>query len=294
MPARDLGLIALVILAWGSNFTAMKLALEEVPPFLFVALRFAILLPLLALLKRPAIGWGRILAIGALINMAQFAFLFAAFGAGASAGLTSLLIQTQAPMTILLSLLVFGERVGRLQWLGLITALSGLAVFAASAGGTLTGAGLALILAGALSWALGNLVLKRVGRVNTLALFIWASLVPPLPMLGLSLAVEGPAPFATIAAMSGQAWAAVIYVALASTVLGYSIWGALLARHPAAAVTPFALLIPVVGIAVAAAVLGERLTPRDLVGGAVILAGLVLIQFRPRRRGRVQRSGSGP
>jgi len=283
MPPRDLALIALVILAWGSNFTAMKLALEEVPPFLFVALRFAILLPLLMVLKRPAIGWGRIIAVGLLINMAQFAFLFAALRADASAGLASLLIQMQAPMTILLSFLVFGERVRPLQAVGLVIALAGLGVFATTVGGAVTGLGLALILAGALSWALGNLVLKRVGPVNTLALFIWASLIPPLPMLGLSVLYESPAPLATIAAMSAQGWMAVIYVALASTVLGYSIWGALLARHPAASVTPFALLIPVVGVAVAAAILGERLTPRDLLGGAIILAGLALTQIPPRR-----------
>ncbi|MGR3708180.1 MAG: EamA family transporter [Alterinioella nitratireducens] len=283
MPPRDIGLIALVILAWGSNFTAMKLALEEVPPFLMVGLRFAILVPLIAVLKRPALPWSRILAVGALINMGQFAFLFAALNAEASAGLASLLIQMQAPLTIALSFLVFGERIRPLQIAGLALALAGLGVFAASSGGNVTGLGLALLLMAALSWACGNLVLKRVGRVDTLALFIWASLVPPLPMLALSVAVEGPAPFATIAAMSAQGWLAVIYVALASTVLGYSIWGALLARHPAALVTPFALLIPVVGVSIAALVLGESLTPRDAIGGAIILAGLALTQMGAKR-----------
>ena len=283
MPGRDLALIALVILAWGSNFTAMKLALEEVPPFLLVALRFAILLPLLAVLKRPAIGWGKIIAVGALINMAQFAFLFAALRSDASAGLASLLIQIQVPLTILLSRVVFGERLRPLQAAGLGIALAGLGVFATSAGGAVTGLGLFLILMGALSWALGNLVLKRVGRIDTLALFVWASLVPPIPMLALSIMVETPSPFATIAAISVQGWLAVIYVALASTVLGYSIWGALLARHAAASVTPFALLIPVVGMAVAAAILGETPTPRDLVGGAIILAGIALTQVAPRQ-----------
>lgn len=283
MPPRDIGLIALVILAWGSNFTAMKLALEEVPPFLMVGLRFAILVPLIALLKRPALPLSRILAVGALINMGQFAFLFAALNAEASAGLASLLIQMQAPLTIALSFLVFGERIRPPQIAGLALALAGLGVFAASSGGNVTGLGLALLLMAALSWACGNLVLKRVGRVDTLALFIWASLVPPLPMLALSVAVEGPAPFATIAAMSAQGWLAVIYVALASTVLGYSIWGALLARHPAALVTPFALLIPVVGVSIAALILGESLTPRDAIGGAIILAGLALTQIGAKR-----------
>ena len=292
MPLRDLILIGLVVLAWGSNFTAMKLALEEIPPFLFVGLRFAILLPLLAVLKRPRVPWWKIIAVGALINMGQFAFLFAALAADASAGLASLLIQTQVPLTILLSFLVFGERIRPLQVAGLLVAVAGLGVFALSAGGSVSLTGLGLILAGALCWALGNLVLRRMGPVNTLALFVWASLVPPLPMLALSMTIESPTPFATLAAMSAQGWLAVFYVAIASTVLGYSLWGALLARHPASAVTPFALLIPVVGLSVAWVMLGERPAVADWIGAAVILAGLAMIQTRPRRdRSAPRRAG---
>jgi len=283
MPPRDLVLIGLVVLAWGSNFTAMKLALQEVPPFLFVGLRFAVLLPLLAVLKRPAVPWWKIVAVGALINMGQFAFLFAALAADATAGMASLLIQMQVPLTILMSVLIFGERLLPMQVAGLLVAMAGLGVFALSAGGNVTLTGLGLILMGALCWALGNLVLRRMGPVNTLALFVWASLVPPLPMLALSMMVETPTPFATLAAMTLPGWGAVLYVALASTALGYTLWGALLARHPASTVTPFALLIPVVGVAVSGLILGERPGPSDWVGGAVILAGLAMIQIRQGR-----------
>lgn len=283
MPPRDLVLIGLVVLAWGSNFTAMKLALDQVPPFLFVGLRFAVLLPLLAVLKRPAVAWWKIVAVGALINMGQFAFLFAALDGHATAGLASLLIQTQVPLTILMSVLIFGERLRAMQAAGVLVAMAGLGVFALSAGGNVTLTGLGLIVVAALCWALGNLVLRRMGPVNTLALFVWASLVPPLPMLALSALIEGPAPFATLTAMTPQGWGAVLYVALASTALGYSLWGALLARHPASTVTPFALLIPVVGVAVSGLVLGERPGPSDWLGGAVILAGLAMIQIRPGR-----------
>jgi O-acetylserine/cysteine efflux transporter len=292
MPPRDLILIGLVVLAWGSNFTAMKLALDELPPFLFVGLRFAILLPLLAVLKRPKVPWWKIIAVGAMINMGQFAFLFAALAAEATAGLASLLIQTQVPLTILLSFLAFGERIRPLQVVGLVVAVAGLGVFALSAGGNVTLLGLCLILMGALCWALGNLVLRRMGPVNTLALFVWASLVPPLPMLALSLGVEGAAPLATITAMTTQGWLAVLYVAMASTVLGYSLWGALLARHPASAVTPFALLVPVVGLVVSGVILGERPAAMDWIGAAIILTGLAMIQIRPRRdRSASRRAG---
>lgn len=274
----------LVVLAWGSNFTAMKFGLEEVPPLLFVGLRFAILVPLIALFPRPT-GWPAILAVGLLINTGQFAFLFSAMEVDVSAGLASLIIQSQAPMTIALAALVFGERVRPMQAAGIALACAGLALFGIAGGGNVTTLGLLLVLTGALSWAFGNLVLRRLPGVNMTALFIWGSLVPPLPMLALSFALEGPAPFATIAAVSPGAWFAIVYVALASTVLGYSLWGTLLSRHPAAAITPFALLIPVVGISTAALVLGETVTRGEAVAALVVLAGLALA-ILGQRRGR--------
>ena len=169
-------------------------------------------------------------------------------------------------------------------------AVAGLGVFALSAGGSVTLTGLGLILMGALCWALGNLVLRRMGPVNTLALFVWASLVPPVPMLALSMVIESPTPFATLAAMTAQGWLAVFYVAIASTVLGYSLWGALLARHPASAVTPFALLIPVVGLSVAWVMLGERPAIADWIGAAIIVGSISYIAHREAvaRRGRAR------
>ncbi|NKX46367.1 EamA family transporter [Roseicyclus persicicus] len=285
MPPRDLALVALVILAWGSNFSAMKIALDELPPLLFVALRFAILVPLIALFPRPA-GWPAILAIGALINAGQFGFLFSAMRADVTAGLASLILQSQAPLTILLAWAVYGERITRLQGLGIGLAVCGLAGFGLASGGNITALGLGLLLCGALCWACGNLVFRRLQGVDMLALFLWASLVPPLPMLGLSLWLEGAAPLATVAALSPAGWGAVVYVALISTVLGYSIWGTLLSRHPAAQVTPFALLIPVVGLATAAVVLGERVTAAEALAGLTVLAGLALAVLGPRHVAR--------
>ncbi len=281
MPPRDIALVMVVILAWGSNFTGMKLALEEVPPLLFVALRFAILIPLIALFPRPA-SWRAIIAIGALINLGQFAFLFSGLSAGTSAGLASLIIQSQAPMTIVMAWAFFGERVTLVQGLGVGLAVLGLAGFGLASGGNITGLGLVLILCGALCWAVGNLVLRRLPGVDMLALFLWACLVPPLPMLGLSLVFETDAPFATIAAISLKGWLAVLYVALASTLVGYSIWGTLMSRHRAAQVTPFALMIPIVGMGTAAIVLGERITGPEALAAMVVLAGLVLAVLGPR------------
>jgi len=281
MPPRDIALAFVVVLSWGTNFSAMKLALGEVPPLLFVGLRFAILIPLITILPRPA-SWGAIVAVGLLINIGQFGFLFSAMEANVSAGLASLLLQAQAPLTILLAALIYRERIGFVQGAGIVLAVIGLALFGLSSGGNVTGLGLFLVMCGALSWACGNLVLRRLPGVHMLSLFVWASLIPPLPMLAASAIFEGPAPLATIAAVSWQGWGAVIYVAVISTLLGYSIWGALLSRHPAAQVTPFALLIPMFGLLTAAFVLGETITQAEAVAGLVILVGLVLALLGPR------------
>lgn len=262
----------------------MKIALEELPPLLFVGLRFAILLPLLLVFPRPT-GWLPILGIGTFINSGQFAFLFSAMEADVTAGLASLILQSQAPITIVLAALFFRERVAPLQGAGIVLACLGLALFGVAGGGNVTLAGLGLVLCGALSWSCGNLVLRRLPGVDMTALFVWASLVPPLPMLALSIAAEGPAPFQTIAGLSPQGWGAVAYVAFASTVLGFSIWGALLSRHPAATITPFALLIPVVGLSVAALVLGETVSRGEAVAALVVLGGLALSVLAGRRSG---------
>ncbi len=286
MPPRDLALVMLVVLAWGTNFTAMKLALDELPPLLFVGLRFAILVPFMVFFPRPA-SWKAIIAVGVLINAGQFGFLFSAMAADVTAGLASLILQSQAPLTIVLAAIVYGERVSAIQIAGIALACLGLAGFGVAGGGNVTALGLVLVLCGALSWACGNLVFRRLPGVDFPALFIWASLVPPLPMLALSMAFEGPAPVQTIAAMGLAGWGSVIYVAIISTIIGYSIWGALLSRHQAALVTPFALLIPVVGIATAWLVLGEEVSPFEAASGAVILAGIALAVLGPRwaRRG---------
>ena len=281
MPPRDLMLVLCVVLAWGSNFTAMKLVLDELPPFLFVGLRFAILVPLIVLFPRPA-SWRAIFAIGLLVNMGQFGFLFSAMRADVTAGLASLILQSQAPLTILLAAVFFGERVSWPQIAGIALACVGLAGFGVAGGGNITLIGLGLVLCGALSWACGNLVFRRLPGVNMAALFIWASLIPPLPMLGLSLAFEGSAPFATIGAMGPSGWAGVFYVAIISTIIGYSIWGGLLSRHPAALVTPFALGIPVIGILTAWAILGETLGGLEALSGVIILAGIALAVLGPR------------
>jgi O-acetylserine/cysteine efflux transporter len=126
-------------------------------------------------------------------------------------------------------------------------------------------------------------LLKRLGSADMPSLVAWLSLVPPLPALALSFALDGPAALPqALARASGPGLLAALYLGLVATSLAYAIWGGLLRRYPAAIVAPFALLVPVVGAAASALVFGERFGPLRLGGMALVLAGLAVIVV-PRR-----------
>jgi O-acetylserine/cysteine efflux transporter len=286
LPSRHLLLALAVVAIWGSNFVVIKLALGALPPLLFATLRFAFaLLPAVFFLPRPAVPWGNLAAYGLLIGVGQFGVLYLAMRAQISPGLASLVVQTQVFFTLLLAMRVARERVLPYQWAGLLLAATGIAVIAAHTDGSTTVTGLLMVLGAAFSWACGNLVGKRAGRVNMLAYMVWTSLFAVPPLLLLSLLVEGPAAIAAGLGAAGWAtWAAVLWQALGNTLFGYGVWGWLLARHPAASVVPLALLVPVFGMGSAALFMGEALPAWKLGAAALVLSGLALNLLWPRLR----------
>jgi O-acetylserine/cysteine efflux transporter len=107
--------------------------------------------------------------------------------------------------------------------------------------------------------------------------------VAPLPLLGLSLAFEGPAAIGdALGGVDLGGLAALAYIVGPSTLFGFAAWTGLLRRYPAAVVAPFTLLVPIFGIAAAALTLGERPSAAELVGGAVVIAGLLYGLRRPQ------------
>ena len=105
---------------------------------------------------------------------------------------------------------------------------------------------------------------------------VWSSLAAPLPLFLLSLAFEGAYGLAALAHPSWKLIISVLTISYGGTVFGYGVWAWLLARHSAATVAPFALLVPVIGMIAGAVLFGETLTPVELVGGALVMAGLAL------------------
>jgi O-acetylserine/cysteine efflux transporter len=284
-------LLALAVMAvWGTNFVVIRIALQHLPPLLLAALRFTLVVaPAILFVKRPAVPWRRLAAYGLLIGAGQFGLLFIAMRTQISPGLASLVIQTQVFFTIGLAMWITRERVRAYQGLALVLAFAGLGVILAHAGkGSATPAGLALVLLAALCWAGGNAVARASGKVDVLAYVVWSSLFAAPPLLALSLIFDGwPAIRAGLAQADAATWAAVAWQAVGNSLFGYAAWAWLLARHPAATITPMALLVPVFGMAASALWLGEPLPPWKLAAAALIMSGLALNLAWPALRARL-------
>lgn len=294
MTLRD-GLAAiLVVTILGLAFVAIKVGLETVPPLMLCALRFGFAaLPAALVIRPPRAPVALVAGFGLALGVGQFGLLMTAIRLGMPAGLSSLLIQVQVPFTVALAWALQGERPRRRQILGGSIALLGVAAVALGRGGGAPLGPLILVVGAALSWASANVVAKRIGRVDRLALMVWSSLATTPPLLILSLIVEGPGALTALAHPSWGAIGSVAFQAYPTTLLAFGLWNGLLTRYPAAAVTPFALLVPVAGILSTHLVLGEPLSADILAGGGLILTGIAL-SLRGTRPGAVAPPGPSP
>ncbi|MBQ5950472.1 EamA family transporter [Massilia sp. ST3] len=273
-----------IVAIWGFNFVVIKLGLKDLPPLLLCALRFTLAaLPAVFFVKRPEVPFGMILTYGLVMFGVQFAFLFGGMYLGVSAGLASLSLQLQSFITIGLAAWLLGERPTRFQIGGAVLAFSGIALVAANLGGDVSAPGLLAVILAALAWACGNLLSKRLGKVNMFALVVWGSLVVPIPMFALSLLVEGPARIAGgIARMEWSTVAALAYLVYPTTLLGFAVWSRLLALYPAASIAPLTLLVPVFGMASSVLVLEEGLQPWKVAAFVLVILGLGVNLFGAR------------
>jgi O-acetylserine/cysteine efflux transporter len=253
MPARSVALVMLVTAIWGVNFVVIHEGLEHFPPLLFNAMRFALMaVPAIFLVGRPQVPWRYVLGIGAALGVVKFGLLFVSLDQGLPVGLSSLLLQLQVIFTIAIAALLLGERPRRQQVAGAAIAFAGLAVIGIDRAASAPMLPFVLVVGAAAAWGVSNTLMRMAQPPDALDVAAVASL---------------------------------LFVAFVSGLFGFAAWIALLKRHTAAAVTPFALLVPVFGIASAGLLLGERPSALELAGAALICAGLAatLLPARDRR-----------
>ena len=306
MTLLHIALAVLVAFIWGVNFTFIAWALESFPPLMLTALRFFFTaVPLVLFLKPPKFNRTLfIYAIGTFVM--QYAFVFTAMHLGASAGLTALLLQVQIFITVLLAYVILGEPVSHMQIIGMLVGVLGLGVIALNLGGDMPLVGFICILIAAIGWSFGNIASKqastqqstsniataspvnsnnkasnRTSALSALSLVVWGGLIACIVLTLSSLLFENEAwTLATFTQASFKSWLSLGFIVYVSTLIGFGLWAHLLSQNIASKVMPFALLVPVFGMATSVLLIGEVVTWWKMIAMVLILSGLILANVK--------------
>lgn len=285
MKPSDILLAVLVAVIWGLGFVASRLALDELSPALMTAMRFAIAALPCLFVRRPNVPWSVLIAISATLFLGQFLAQSWAIAQGVPVGLASVIVQSQALFTVAFAVLAFREVPAPMQIAGIGVAMVGLLMICGTVGFDFSVAAFAVLMISPVSFAIGNLLLRQAREVPMFDLFAWLCLVPPLPLLALAFAADGPrATWLSLSQMSATGWISMLFVGAISTCIAYWLWGRLLRDHTAAQVVPFALLVPFVGAAASSVVFGETFGPLRLAGMLTVVGGIavMLLSKRPQ------------
>ncbi len=287
LPPRDLALVMVIVVAWAVNILTSALALRELPPLLYTALRFALLaLPLLPFLRLPPRGqWPRLLAVCASVGVLHFGTSFTALKLSGDLSSPAIVMQSYVPMTALLAWWWLGERFGWRTGAAIALSFAGILVLGFDPLVLDHPLALLLMLFAALCLAVGTVLMKRLQGIDVWSQQGWMALLSLPPLLAISAAVE-PGGFAMLGEASWKAWFGAAFAAYAASLLGHGLYYVLVQRHPVAQVMPWLLLSPVLAVALGVAFWGDRPGPRLWLGGAMVLGGVLAVALRALAKAR--------
>lgn len=281
-----------VVVLWGVNFPMAKMVVAEIPPLFAMGIRFAAVAAVLVWWGRPAgFQMKEIALLSLVLGTLHFGMIYVGI-TGVDASVAAILMQLGTPFSVLLGWTFLGESVGWRRGIGTLVAFSGVVILAGEPHTTSSTFHLAIILFAAFAWAVSNIQIKRVGRIDPIVINGWTALFS-VPQLFLISSVVESGQLATFATASLQAWAALAYAALLSSVVAYGLWYYLLGRYEVARLAPFALLAPVTGVFSGVLILGEPFTVLKVIGGLVTIVGVAIIELR-MRGGRTPAAGAVP
>jgi O-acetylserine/cysteine efflux transporter len=283
MKPSDVFLAVLVAVIWGLGFVATRLALDELPPALMTALRFGIAALPCLFVRRPNVSWTVLIAISFTLFLGQFSAQSWAIAHNVPVGLASVIVQSQALFTVAFAALAFGEIPTRIQIAGIGVAAIGLLMICGTVGFDFSVEAFAVLLTSPVSFAIGNLLLRRAKGAPMFDLFAWLCLVAAIPLLAWTLLADGPQATAhALGRMSLTGMVSMLFIGAISTCVAYWLWGRLLRDYTAAQVVPFALLVPFVGAGASSLVFGERFGPLRLAGMVTVVCGIAIMLLSKR------------
>ncbi len=270
---------------WGLGFTFSKAALGEFPPLMLMGLRFCLTsLVMVWFVPFPRGEFGRVFQIAVIGSVLQYGLTFTGLS-HLDASTAILLIQLEVPFGVIMAWAVFRERIGWMRVAGIAIAFLGVLLIAGSPNVDDNWFAVGLVVGGAFTWSVAQVMVKTLRRTEGFALIAWLATIAGPMMLAASLMIED-GQLEALEQASWIGWGTIAYLGIAMTAFGYGIFYKLLARYPVSTVMPYLLLLPVVGVVGSVTLLGETLTPPVLAGGVVVIAGIAVIEVFGRRKGR--------
>ncbi len=294
MKPLDIALAIAVAVVWGLAFLVSKIGLRELSPMMLCAMRFVFAAIPCLFVPRPKLSWPLLLGISGTLFVGQFTTQFYGIAHGVPVGLSAVIVQSQALFTVVFAALVFREIPNGMQTLGMSVAAIGLAVVCVTIGHDFSVGAFAVTMISPISFAVGNLLLRRAQGVQMFDLMAWLSVVVPLPLTAAAMVTDGvDATLQSLAGLSLSGIGAALALGVLSTTLAYWAWGHLLQRYTAAQVVPFALLVPVVASVASMLVFGEQFGAMRLTGMATIVLGVAVMLVLGRPRVQAGEAGFG-
>lgn len=278
MTIKNFILGIIVSCLWGSSCVSSKLAFQHLPPFFFMFLRYIILLPLLLFFPKPNLPWKGLMFIGGVIGFFPFCFVSIALDKSMYAGTATLILQSNTFFTILFAWIIIREEIVISQIIGIFIGFAGVALIGYNFEECSTTSVLALILAGAISSAVGNISIKKLKIQVNLAFVVWISMVPIIPFLLLSFLYEKKDIFVPSFELSWRGVTLIFYGGYILTLIGNALWFYLIKRCNIIQLSYFGLLTPVFSIIFGNLFLNEFLSINTTLGALFVLAGLFISQ----------------
>lgn len=285
MKPKDILLAIGVAVTWGLGFVASRLALNDLSPALMTAMRFGIAAVPCLFLRRPDVSWSTLILISMTLFLAQFLSQSYGIAHNVPVGLTSVVVQSQALFTVAFAAIAFREIPTKVQIIGIGVATLGLLMICFTVGYDFTVATFAILMISPVSFAVGNLLLRRARGAPMFELLSWLCLIAAIPLYALSFATEGASGvWHALTSMSLAGAVSIVLIGAVSTSMAYLAWGGLLRDYTAAQVVPFALLVPFIGAASSAIVFGETFGPLRLAGMLTVVLGIAIMVLLGRPR----------
>jgi O-acetylserine/cysteine efflux transporter len=292
MTAIDILTLLAVTMVWGFNFAVVKVGLAQLPPILFVSLRFLLVAALLLpFLKWPRHKRGLIVLMAITLGVVHFSMFFLGVS-GLEVSTAAIAIQLQVPFASILAAIVYRDRLGWRRLLGMAFAFAGVALVAGSPRSDPAIGALLLVIGAACFWSIASMMMKEIGdELDVLSLNGWVALIAA-PQLLIVSAIFERGQVAAILASDWRAWLSLVFQAVLVTLFGYSVWYRMMRRFSLNQVMPFTLLVPVFGVLSGVIFLGDQLTRLMLLGAALTIIGIgIIVVRRPRIAAQATKGG---